>query len=85
MTYPDEKFAHAGAPEPPPLPLVESSNVMPRGSAGLVNQGTNRTTELVAPVYNDLTSASVDSAMAKRESDWSSLMSGHTPAGGGEY
>ena len=76
----DLAFDHAGAPLPPDLPLAESSDVEPLGSAGLVNQGSGLHIESAGAAYSSAASASADAAMSKRHSDWTSLMGGHTPA-----
>ena len=65
----DLKLDHEGAPLPPPLALVESSDVSPLGSAGLVNQGSTETVGQVGPTYSDIAYASGSAAMAKREAD----------------
>lgn len=68
-----------------PDEVKRESDVQPRGSAGLVNQGTDSTVGAVGPEYSDIAAASQSAAMEKRESDWSTLMSGYTPAGGSDY
>ena len=67
-----------------PDEVMRESDVSPRGSAGLANQGSTGTVDLVGPVYSDLAAATEAAAMDKRQSDWSTLMSGNTPAAGGE-
>jgi hypothetical protein len=65
----DLKFDHAGAPLPAPLPVLESSDVSPLGSAGLVNQGSTETVVQVGPTYSDIAYTSGSAAMSKRDAD----------------
>ena len=52
-----------------PDEVMRESDVEPKGSAGLVNQGTTGTVEQVGPVYGDLAAATVVAAMSKRDAD----------------
>jgi hypothetical protein len=63
------KFDHAGAPLPAPLPVFDASDVSPKGSAGLVNQGSPETVAQVGPLYSDIASATQAAAMSKRDAD----------------
>lgn len=69
------KFDHAGASEPPPLPVAVSSDVSPHGWAG---QGgsfhtADTTNEVGYGAYGDLASAARDAALSKRDAEQSVL------------
>jgi hypothetical protein len=52
-----------------PDEVMRESDVEPRGSAGLVNQGSKETVEQVGPLYSDLAAATAAAAMSKRDAD----------------
>ena len=52
-----------------PGEVVRESGESPKGSAGLVNQGTTGTVDQVAPTYSNLAEATQSAAMAKRDAD----------------
>lgn len=64
-----------------PDEVVRESAQQPRGSAGLVNQGSQSTVDDVAAAYGAVAAATAAAAMEKRESDWQSLMGAHAPGG----
>ena len=63
------KYHHAGSPEPPPLALLETSDVSPHGMAGVSGFSHPETVVEVGPRYTDLVTSAQDVALSKRDAD----------------